>query len=186
MRNNPQTLDVQLDWGEPSKVVRFDVDQDKARVLGVSSQEISFQLNTLLSGLRITEYREKNKLIEVLGRGEAEDRKNPAQVDEIKIQTRTGKAVPLSQLVKIDYSFGRKRDHLATRSVSDFHGTFRYSVGIQAPEVTAAIDPLLDPIRAKLPDGYRIDIGGAAESSKVAQDSISAVMPVMLFTLVTF
>ena len=184
MRQNPQALDVQLDWGEPSKVVHFDVDQDKARVLGVSSQEISFQLNTLLSGLSITEYRERNKLIEVLGRGEGDDRKNPAQVEEIKIQTRTGKAVPLSQLVKIDYGFEEgiiwRRDRFPTFTVrSDIRD------GIQAPDVTAAIDPLLNPIRAKLPDGYRIDIGGAAESSKIAQDSISAVMPVMLVTLVT-
>lgn len=184
MRQNPQAVDVQLDWGEPSKVVHFDVDQDKARVLGVSSQEISFQLNTLLSGLSITAYRERNKLIEVLGRGEGDDRKNPAQVEEIKIQTRTGKAVPLSQLVKIDYGFEEgiiwRRDRFPTFTVrSDIRD------GIQAPDVTAVIDPLLNPIRAKLPDGYRIDIGGTAESSKIAQDSISAVMPVMLVTLVT-
>ena len=184
MRSNPHTLDVQLDWGEPSKVLHLDVDQDKARVLGVSSQDISLLLNAVLSGLSITEYRERNKLIEVLGRSEADERKNPALVEEINIQARNGKSVPLGQLVKTEYGFEEgiiwRRDRFPTFTVrSDIRDS------AQAPDVTAQIEPLLQPIRAKLPDGYRIELGGAVEGSQKAQASINAVMPVMLFTVVT-
>ncbi len=184
MRTNPHTQDVQLDWSEPSKVVRLDVDQDKARVLGVSSQDISTVLNTMLSGLGITDYRERNKLIEVLGRAEPGERKNPALIEEINVHTRSGKAVPLGQLVRSDYGFEEgiiwRRNRFPTFTVrSDIRDDS------QAPEVTAQIEPLLEPLRAKLPDGYRIELGGAVESSQKAEASINAVMPVMLLGLVT-
>jgi multidrug efflux pump len=184
MRANPHTLDVQMDWGEPSKAVHLEVDQDKARVMGVSSKDVSFVLDTLLSGLAITQYREENELIDVVGRGQADERSDPGLVDEIAIPTRTGKAVPLSQLVKTEYGFEEgiiwRRDRFPTFTVrSDVRDD------VQAPDVAAQIDPLLDPLRAKLPDGYRIELGGAVESSQKAQASINAVMPVMLFTVVT-
>ncbi len=184
MRSNPHTQDVQLDWGEPSKVVRLNVDQDKARVLGVSSSDISLVLNTMLSGYKITDYRERNKLIEVLGRGEADERNNPALIEEVNIQARNGKSVPLSQLVHSEYGFEEgiiwRRDRFPTFTVrSDIRDN------TQALDVAAQIEPLLAPLRAKLPDGYRIELGGAVESSQKAQASINAVMPVMLFSLVT-
>jgi multidrug efflux pump len=184
MRANPHTQDVHLDWGEPSKVLYHEVDQFKARALGVSSQDISISLHTFLSGLGITRYRENNKLIEVLGRAEPGERKNPALVEEINIQTRTGKSVPLSQLVYTRAGFEDgiiwRRNRFPTFTVrSDIRGN------AQAPDVAAQIEPLLAPIRAKLPDGYRIELGGAVESSEKAQASINAVMPLMLVTVVT-
>ena len=184
MRGNPHTQDVHLDWGEPSKVLYLEVDQYKARVLGVSSQDISFALHTFLSGLDITEYRENNKLIEVLGRAEPGERKNPALVGEINIQTRNGKSVPLSQLVYTRPGF---EDGIIWRRNRFPTFTVRCDIrdDSQAPDVTAQIEPLLEPLRAKLPDGYRIELGGAVESSQKAQDSINAVMPVMLFAVVT-
>jgi multidrug efflux pump len=184
MRTNPHTLDVHLDWGEPSKIVHHEVDQDKARVLGVSSQDISFTLNTMLSGLHITHYRENNKLIEVVGRAELPERKNPALVEEINVHTRNGDPVPLSQLVYTDYGFEEgiiwRRDRFPTFTVrSDIGDT------MQAPNVTAEIEPLLAGVRARLPDGYRIEAGGAVEASTKAQASINAVMPAMLVIVVT-
>jgi multidrug efflux pump len=184
MRANPHTQDVHLDWGEPSKVLYHEVDQFKARALGVSSQDISISLHTFLSGLGITRYRENNKLIEVLGRAEPGERKNPALVEEINIQTRTGKSVPLSQLVYTRAGFEDgiiwRRNRFPTFTVrSDIRGN------AQAPDVAAQIEPLLAPIRAKLPDGYRIELGGAVESSEKAQASINAVMPLMLVIVVT-
>jgi multidrug efflux pump len=160
------------------------VDQFKARALGVSSQDISISLHTFLSGLGITRYRENNKLIEVLGRAEPGERKNPALVEEINIQTRTGKSVPLSQLVYTRAGFEDgiiwRRNRFPTITVrSDIRDN------AQAPDVAAQIEPLLAPIRAKLPDGYRIELGGAVESSEKAQASINAVMPLMLVTVVT-
>jgi len=184
MRTNPHVKDVHLDWGEPSKILYHEVDQDKARVLGVSSQDVSALLHTLLSGLSITEYRESNKLIEVLGRAEPEERKNPALVEEINVQTRNGKAVPLSQLAQTRHGF---EDGIIWRRNRFPTFTVRSDIAdnAQAPDVTAQIEPLLAPIQAKLPDGYRIELGGAVESSQKAQASINAVMPVMLATVVT-
>jgi multidrug efflux pump len=184
MRANPHTQDVHLDWGEPSKVLYHEVDQFKARALGVSSQDISNSLHTFLSGLGITRYRENNKLIEVLGRAEPGERNNPALVEEINIQTHTGKSVPLSQLVYTRPGFEDgiiwRRNRFPTFTVrSDIRGN------AQAPDVAAQIEPLLAPIRAKLPDGYRIELGGAVESSQKAQASINAVMPLMLVIVVT-
>ncbi|WP_427501781.1 efflux RND transporter permease subunit (plasmid) [Methylomonas sp. MED-D] len=184
VRANPHTLDAQLDWSEPSKVAHLAVDQDKARVLGVSSKDIAFALNTLLTGLKITEYREDNKLIDVVGRGEPNERLDPSLLGEINIQARNGKAVPLSQLVRIEYGFEEgiiwRRDRFPTFTVrSDIRDD------AQAPDVAAEIEPLLAPIRAKLPAGYRIELGGAVESSAKAEASINAVMPIMLFLLVT-
>jgi multidrug efflux pump len=184
MRVNPHTLDVQMDWGEPSKAVHLEVDQDKARVMGVSSKDVSFMLDTVLSGLAITQYREENELIDVVGRSQADERADPGLVDEILMPTRTGQAVPLSQLVRTDYDFEEgiiwRRDRFPTFTVrSDIRDD------VQAPDVAAQIDPLLNPLRARLPDGYHIELGGAVESSQKAEDSINAVMPVMLFTVVT-
>ena len=153
-------------------------------MLGISSQDISFALHTFLSGFDITEYRENNKLIEVLGRAEPGERKNPALVEEINIQTRNGKSVPLSQLVYTRPGF---EDGIIWRRNRFPTFTVRCDIrdDSQAPDVTAQIEPLLEPLRARLPDGYRIELGGAVESSQKAQDSINAVMPVMLFAVVT-
>lgn len=183
MRSNPHTQDVQLDWSEPSKNLFLEVDQDKARVLGVSSQDVANLLQTLFSGLGITDYRENDKLIAVLARGEAEERSNPALVEEINIQTHSGKAVPLSQLVHTHYGF---EDGIIWRRNRFLTFTVRCDIrdNMQAPEVAAQIEPLLQPLRAKLPAGYRIELGGAVESSQKAQDSINAVMPVMLLTVI--
>lgn len=184
VRSNPHTHDVHLDWGEPSKVLYHEVDQDKARALGISSQDISNTLHTFLSGLEITQYREGNKLIDVLGRAEAGERSNPSLVEEINLQTRTGKSVPLSQLV---YTHAGFEDGIIWRRNRFPTFTVRCDIrdNAQAPDVAAQIEPLLEPIRAKLPDGYRIELGGAVESSLKAQDSINAVMPVMLLAVVT-
>lgn len=138
----------------------------------------------MLSGLKITEYREDNKLIDVLGRSEPDERLNPALLGEINVQARNGKAVPLSQLAHIEYGFEEgiiwRRDRFPTFTVrSDIRDD------VQAPDVAAQIEPLLAPIRAKLPAGYRIELGGAVESSAKAEASINAIMPVMLVGLIT-
>jgi multidrug efflux pump len=184
MRQNPHVHDVHLDWGEPSKMVHAEVDQNKARMLGVSSQDISGALSTFLTGFPITWYREDNKLIEVLGRAPLEERDNPALLGEFPVRTSSGKSVPLSQVARLSYGFEDgviwRRDRYPTFTVrSDIRDD------AQAPDVTAQIEPLLEPIRARLPDGYRIELGGAVESSQKAQASINAVMPVMLLTVVT-
>lgn len=184
VRQNPVMHDVHLDWGEQSKVLHHEVDLDKIRGLGISSQDIGLLLQSALSGFEITEYREKNKLIKVLARAEAQYRSDPSRVGEFYIHTPKGPAVPLGQLVTIHHTFEDgiiwRRDRFPVFTVrGDIVGKQ------QAPDVTAQIAPMLNGIRAKLPDGYRIEAGGAVESSSKAQESINAIMPLMLFTITT-
>ncbi len=185
MRTNPGLANVQFDWDERSKVIKLEVDQDKARLLGVSSQELATFLNTSLNGVQATLYRERDKLIEVLIRGPADERAKLHLLESLAVPTHTGKAVPLTQIAKVRYEFEDgviwRRDRLPTITVrADI-----YQAGLQPATVTSQIDALLAPVRAKLPTGYRIDVGGAVEESGKGQASINAGMPLFLGVVFT-
>jgi len=184
MRAHAFTKDVHLDWNERIKQVRLNVDQDKARALGISSQELSLLVNNLLNGVAITQFREGDQLIDVMGRAEGIDRKRLSQLADLQIHTRDGRFVPLGQIAtltpELEEGLIWRRDRLPTITV---RGDLR--AGIQAPTVTAAINPKLDAIRAKLPPGYRIDIGGTAEKSGHAENSIRTVFPYAIVVVLT-
>ena len=185
MRTNPGLANVQFDWEERSKVIKLEVDQDKARLLGVSSQELSAFINTSLNGVQATLYRERDKLIEVLIRGPADERAKLHLLESLAVPTRTGKAVQLTQIAKVRYEFEDgviwRRDRLPTITVrADI-----YQAGLQPATVTAQVNELLRPVRAKLPVGYRIDVGGAVEESGKGQASINAGMPLFLGVVFT-
>jgi multidrug efflux pump len=122
MRGNPNLRNVQFDWDEMSKVVKIDIDQNKARILGVSSQEISNFLNTTLDGLGATAFRERDKLVEVLLRAPSEERASLARLGDLELHTRAGQSVPLAQLGNISYGFEEgviwRRNLLPTITVS--------------------------------------------------------------------
>ncbi len=185
MRSNPGLANVQFDWDERSKVIRLEVDQDKARLLGVSSQELATFINTSLNGVQATMYRERDKLIEVLIRGPAGERAKLHLLESLSVPTRAGKAVPLTQIAKIRYEFEDgviwRRDRLPTITVrADI-----YQRELQPATVSAQVDKLLEPLRARLPVGYRIDIGGAVEESAKGQASINAGLPLFLGVVFT-
>lgn len=182
MRKNPNVHDVHLDWNEKTKAVRLEVDQDKARSLGISSQQLASTLNTLLHGVVITEYREKDELIQIIGRAVTEERSNLANLENFNIYLNNGKFVPLSQICTINYGFEEgiiwRRNRFPTITVrADI------SDKVQAPDISVQIEPTLDPLRAQLPPGYRIELGGAIEESSKSQASIGAVMPFMLMVI---
>jgi len=184
MRANPYTDNVNFDWNELAKVVRLKIDQDKARVLDVSSQRLSTVLNSILDGYSITWFRERNRLIEVLARAETSERLALENLRDIRIPTGRGRFVPLSQIVTLSYELEEgiiwRRDSFPTITVrADIKG------GIQAPEVTGQIDSLLEPIRDRLPLGYRIDVGGSVEESAKGERSIMVVMPFMALAVFT-
>jgi multidrug efflux pump len=175
---------VHLNWNELTKVVKLNVDQNKARLIGVASQDLSNVLNSILTGFNVTEYRERDKLIEVIARAEAGERRSLDEIASINVPTQSGKWVPLSQIATLSYGFEEglvwRRSREPTITVQgDIAG------GIQAPVVSAQVDPTLDVVREKLPPGYRIEEGGAVEESARGQASVNAVMPVMLLTVVT-
>ncbi|HWQ37668.1 MAG TPA: efflux RND transporter permease subunit [Burkholderiales bacterium] len=184
MRANPHTDNVHLDWNEQTKTVRLEIDQNKARLIGVSSQGLSTVLNSILTGFGITQYRERDDLIEVLARAEAAERVDPGRLADINVPTASGKWVPLSQIARIEYGFEEgiiwRRNRQPTVTVrADLRGD------IQAPVVSKQIEPMLEPIKAKLPQHYRIETGGAIEESAKGEQSIIAVMPVMILVVLT-
>lgn len=184
MRANPNMKHVHLDWNELSKVVKLNIDQDKARLVGVASQDLSNVLNTVLTGYGVTAYRERDKLIEVLARAEPGERRSLEEIDTINVPTQSGKWVPLSQIATISYELEEgliwRRNRAPTITVQGDLAT-----DVQAPVVSQQIDPKLSDIRAKLPFGYRVEEGGAIEESARGQASVNAVMPLMLLTVVT-
>ena len=184
MRQNPHLRNVQYDWDEMTKAITINIDQDKARLLGLSSQDISTFLNGSLNGFSATYYRERDKLIEVLVRSLPEERAQLSFLRDLAVPTHAGKSVPLSQIADISYGFEEgviwRRNRLPTITVrANIYGS------IQAPVVTGQIDPLLNPIRAKLPPGYRLEVGGAVEESAKGGKSIAAGVPLLVFTVLT-
>jgi multidrug efflux pump len=183
VRKNTYVHNVNLDWEEPSKVVRLSIDQERARVLGVSSQDLANFLQSSLSGVPVTYYRERDQLIEVSLRGPADERARLSLLESLAVPTPSGQSVPLSQIATVQYGFEEgiiwRRNRLPTVTVrGDIYG------GITPATVTAQIDPQLNAIRAQLPAGYLLEVGGAVEESAKGQGSVNAGMP--LFLLVVF
>ena len=183
VRQNPHVRNVNLDWEEPSKVVRLAIDQERARVLGVSSQDLANFLQSSLSGVPVTYYRERDQLIEVSLRGPPDERARLSLLESLSVPTASGQSVPLKQIATVDYGFEEgiiwRRNRLPTVTVrGDLYG------GITPATITAQISPQLDAVRAQLPAGYLLQIGGAVEESAKGQGSVNAGMP--LFLLVVF
>ncbi|MFY9326540.1 MAG: efflux RND transporter permease subunit [Georgfuchsia sp.] len=184
MRQNPHVSNVHLDWDEPSKIIRIDIDQDKARLLGLSSQEISSYLDSVLLGTPATYYRERDKLLAVVLRGAKGDRDRISELRDLALPTRAGKSVPLSQFAKIGYDFEPgiiwRRNRLPTITVrANLYGQ------VQAPTVSAQVEATLAPIKAKLPPGYTVEVGGTVEESAKGGSSIAAGVPLFLVAVLT-
>ncbi|MEI5997808.1 efflux RND transporter permease subunit [Paraburkholderia bengalensis] len=184
MRANAGTANVQFDWDEPAeRSVRFEVDQKKARELGVTSADVSSFLAMTLSGYTVTQYRERDKLISVDLRAPKNERVDPSQLLTLAMPTPNG-AVPLGTLGRmrddLEYGVIWERDRQPTITVqSDVRGN------AQGIDVTHAVDKQLAQIRSTLPVGYRIEIGGSVEESAKGQTSINAQMPIMIIAVLT-
>ncbi|KVF70980.1 multidrug transporter AcrB [Burkholderia sp. FL-7-2-10-S1-D7] len=184
MRGDARAANVQFDWDEPAeRSVRFELDQKKARELNVTSQDVSSFLAMTLSGTTVTQYRERDKLIAVDLRAPRPDRVDPAKLAGLAMPTSNG-PVPLGSLGRftptLEYGVVWERDRQPTITVqSDVRA------GAQGIDVTHAIDGKLNALRAQLPVGYQINIGGSVEESAKAQASINAQMPLMAIAVFT-
>ncbi|WJF89102.1 efflux RND transporter permease subunit [Paraburkholderia bonniea] len=182
MRAEPRTQNVQFDWDEPTeRSVRYEIDQKKARELGVSTQDISSFLALTLSGYTVTQYRERDKLISVDLRAPASERVDPAGLMALALPTPNG-PVPLSTLGQLRYGLEYgviwERDRQPTLTVQS-----DVIAGAQGIDVTQRVDKSLDALRASLPLGYRINVGGTVEESSKGQSSILAQMPIMVIAV---
>jgi multidrug efflux pump len=182
VRANPSTVDVNVDWGDKVLALRIEVDQEKARALGVSSQGVARAAAAAVSGILIGQYRENDRLIEVQLRAPAAERASLASLGEIAVPTSTGRSVPLAQVASIGEAL---EEPILWRRSRDLTLTVRADIvdSVQAPDVTMAIEPALAPIRAALHAGYRIEAGGAWEENSKAQASIAVGMPMVLVVI---
>ncbi|MGK6308224.1 efflux RND transporter permease subunit [Variovorax sp. DT-64] len=175
LRAEPHVRRVNQDWGERQKLVRVDIDQDKARQLGISSRQVKAALQGSLSGTSITQYREGDKDLDVVARLIAPERTDLNNLKDARIYLRDGKFVPVSQVAHLSLD---SEDSVLWRRNRVPTLTVRADVaGAEAPDVALALKPRIAQLAAGLPLGYGIDVGGALESSSKSQASIFAVMP---------
>ena len=184
VRANPHTAEVSFDWNEMAKAVHLDIDQERVRMLGVNTQDLSFALQTLLVGSSVTQLREGDQQVDVVLRATPGERHSLSALADINVPTASGRYVALAQIVKVRYELepGQiwRRNRLPTVTVmADIRDS------MQAPVVSAQINSQLEAIRATLPPGFRIEVGGATEESAKGETSIKAVMPIMLVAVIT-
>lgn len=184
MVGNPKTVEPQFDWNEQAKTVQVRLDQDRIRALGLNTADVSNTLQTLLSGVKVTEFREGTELIDVIVRAPMEERADPSTLGDLTVLLPGGGAVPLNQLAEISFGF---EEPILWRRNRDMALTVRADIvaGVQAPTVTAEILPLLQPIIDRLPAGYRIETGGAVEESNKANAALFKIFPLMFLAMLT-
>lgn len=181
---NPNTTNVHLDWGEPSKIISIQIDQDRARQMGVSSVDLANFLNASITGSAIEQYREKRELIEIRLRGDKAERVEVASLASLAVPTANGTTVPLAQIAKIEYKFEDgliwHRNRLPTITVRADIRT-----NLQPATVVGELAGSMDKLRAELPNGYLIEVGGTVEESARGQSSVNAGMPLFLAVVMT-
>jgi multidrug efflux pump subunit AcrB len=184
LRANPQMRGVNDNWNEPIKVLRLEVDQDKARALGVTSQAIAQASRTLFSGTTIGQYREGDRLIDIVLRQPLEERKAITDLGNAYLPTAGGRSVPLAQVAKVSFTW---EPGVLWREGRDYAVTVQGDVveGMQGPTVTFQVWPELQKLAERMPPDYGIQIAGAVAESSKGQGSIAAGVPVMLFIIFT-
>jgi multidrug efflux pump subunit AcrB len=184
LRANASVRGVNDNWNESIKVLRLTIDQDKARALGVTSQAIAQASRTILSGSVIGQYREGDKLIDIVLRQPLEERNAITDIGNAYLPTASGRSVPLTQIAKIGFGWEpgvmwREGRHYAVTVQGDV------VEGVQGPTVTAQVWPQLQELAAKMPPGYSIQVAGAVEESSKGQGSLLANVPLMAFIMLT-
>ena len=180
--SSPKVRDVQLDWNDPVRTLKVELDQDKARALGLTPADVALVTQTVMNGATLSQLREHEDLIDIVARAVPQERLNLDTLKDINLYTRQGTVVPLSQVARVRHEL---EEPVLWRRNRDMAITVRADVkdGEQGVSVTQQIRPLLKDIEAKLPSGYRIDVGGAVEESDKANQALLAVAPLMLVTI---
>jgi multidrug efflux pump len=188
MRTNANTRGVNDNWNESIKVIRLSVDQEKARALGVTSQSIAQASRVLLSGTTVGQFREGDKLIDIVLRQPLNERQAIADLGNAYVPTASGKAVPLLQVAKPQFNW---EPGVMWRENRDYAITVQSDIveGLQGATVSAQLLPELKKLEAQwAADGqadYRIQVAGAVEESSKGSSSIAAGLPLMLFVTFT-
>jgi len=181
---SPQAVHVNFDWIEPARQVRIRVDQNEARLLGLSSQALAGVLNTVISGSSITQVRDDIYLVDVVVRATDEQRVSLATLRTVQVPLPNGRTVPLNQFATFefeqDYPLIWRRDRVPTLTVQA-----DIVPGTLPETVVNALSPAVNDLAKKLPRSYNVVVGGTVEESKKSQASVVAVVPVMLLLMLT-
>jgi len=184
VRENPHVSNVHLDWEEPSKVVFLNLDQDRARALGVTTSELSRFLQRSLTGSSVSQYREDDELIEILLRGTPDERQQLGALASLAIPTENGASVALSQVATLEYGFEEgviwHRNRLPNVTIrADIYGKEQPATLVQQ------ILPTLTEVRNQLPDSYLLEVGGTVEDAARGQNSVKAGVPLFIVVVLT-
>jgi len=182
--SNANARNINYDWNEPRKAIRVEVDQDRARTLGITSQQLANNINAVLSGTTITQLRDATYLIDIVVRAVPEERAKLETLRNLMLATSAGRSVPLAQIATISYGLEPpliwRRQRLPTVTVQA-----DVVPGVEATTVVKQLAPDIEAFRAKLPPGYAVVAGGVTEDSAKAQASIFVVFPLVLFLMMT-
>ena len=180
----PGAANVNYNWMAPGRTIRIRVDQDQARLLGLSSQELALAVNAVVSGVTATEMRSGIWLDDVVVRASAEQRMSLSTIRSLQVPLPNGKTVPLSQIASVEYGqeypIVWRRDRLPTVTVQA-----DLAPGTEAATVVQELQPKIAALNAGLPTGYHVGVGGSVEESDKAQASVIAVVPLMLVIMLT-
>ncbi|BCH21574.1 efflux RND transporter permease subunit [Mesorhizobium sp. L-8-3] len=181
---HPKVKDIGFNWNEPARVVKVAVLQDKARHLGVSSQDIAGVLNGVVGGTSITQVRDSIYLVEVLSRADAAERSSIETLQNLQLPGENGQSVPLAAVATFRYELEQpviwRRGRLPTVTV-------RGSIvdATQPATIAQQLEPMVQAFAQALPVGYNVAVGGPVEESAKSQGPIAAVIPLMLFIMST-
>ncbi|WPP02878.1 efflux RND transporter permease subunit [Methylocella tundrae] len=177
--------EVNFDWIEPSRQVRIKIDQDQARLLGLSSQALAEVLNTVMTGTPITQVRDGIYLVNVVVRAKDEQRVSLSTLRALQLPLPNGRMVPLSQVATFDfdqeYPLIWRRQRVPTLTVQA-----DVQAGATPETAVRSLAPVVQKLSESLPAGYHIDVGGTVEESAQSQASVFAKVPLMLFLMVLF
>ncbi|TFF42966.1 efflux RND transporter permease subunit [Pseudomonas sp. RIT623] len=182
---NEHIGDMMYDWNEPGKVLRIEIAQDKARQLGLSSEDVANVMNSIVSGVPVTQVNDNIYLVDVVARAEDSERGSPDTLQNLQIVNPSGVSIPLLAFATVRYELEQplvwRRDRKPTI-------TIKASVvgDIQPTNLVAQLKPKIDEFASKLPPGYGVATGGTVEESGKAQGPIADVIPLMLFLMATF
>lgn len=183
--NNPHVGELIYDWNEPGKVLRIDINQDKARQLGLSSEDVAQLMNSIVSGSSVTQVRDDIYLINVVGRAEDAERGSPETLQNLQIVTQAGTSIPLLAFATVRYELEQplvwRRDRKPTITVKA-----AVAGDMQPTDLVKQLKPEIDKFSAGLPTGYKVATGGTVEESGKAQGPIASVVPLMIFLMATF
>ncbi|TIW39621.1 MAG: efflux RND transporter permease subunit, partial [Mesorhizobium sp.] len=175
---------INYDWNEPAKVIKVEVDQDRARALGISSQQLSETINAVLSGSKITQMRDDTYLVDIIARAVEQERASIDTLRGLTISASGGRRVPLEQVATLSYQTEPpliwRRGRLPTVTVQA-----DVAPGSDAVSVARKLGTAIDAFKAELPARYSVEQGGVTEDSAKAQASIFVVFPLMLFIMAT-